>query len=67
MLKKISTFLEKVGVLNKGGGEDKIARRKISGVLSARERIDELLDKGTFNELDLFVILRVQETIEMKK
>ncbi|MBU3917531.1 methylmalonyl-CoA carboxyltransferase, partial [bacterium] len=55
MLKKISTFLEKVGVISKGGGEDKIAKRKISGVLSARERINELLDKGTFNELDLFV------------
>ncbi|PID30657.1 MAG: methylmalonyl-CoA carboxyltransferase [Candidatus Cloacimonadota bacterium] len=55
MLKKISTFLEKVGVLSKGGGEDKIRKRKEKGLLTARERIDTLLDKGTFNEIDLFV------------
>ncbi len=55
MFEKISTFLEKVGVLRKGGGEEKIARRKKSGILTARERIDELLDSDSFNEIDLFV------------
>lgn len=55
MFEKISAFLEKVGVLSKGGGEDKIQQRKQKGLLTARERIDTLLDKGTFNELDLFV------------
>ena len=55
MFAKISNFLEKVGVLRKGGGEDKIAKRKKKGILSARERVDELLDKDSFNEIDLFV------------
>ncbi len=55
MFEKISTFLDKVSVLIKGGGEDKLAKRKQSGILTARERINELLDANTFNEIDLFV------------
>lgn len=55
MFEKISTFLEKVSVLIKGGGDDKIAKRKQSGLLTARERINELLDPNSFSEIDLFV------------
>ncbi len=55
MFEKISTFLDKVSVLIKGGGDEKIAKRKLSGVLTARERVNELLDPNTFNEVDLFV------------
>ena len=36
------------------GGEDKVARRKASGLLNARERIDRLLDDGKFVESGLF-------------
>ena len=36
------------------GGEDKVARRKASGLLNARERIDRLLDGGKFVESGLF-------------
>lgn len=39
----------------KGGGEDKIKSQHEKGKLSARERIDILLDKGTFEEVDAFV------------
>jgi acetyl-CoA carboxylase carboxyltransferase component len=38
-----------------GGGKDKIDRQHKEGKLSARERIELLLDKGTFQELDMFV------------
>ncbi|MBU2513249.1 acyl-CoA carboxylase subunit beta [bacterium] len=55
MLKKISTFLDKVSVLIKGGGDEKIAKRRQNGVLTARERIYELLDQNSFHEIDLFV------------
>lgn len=36
------------------GGEAKLERRRSAGVLSARERIDYLLDPGTFIESGLF-------------
>ena len=36
-----------------GGGEDAIDRQKQRGKLTARERLDKLLDPGTFNETDM--------------
>src|SRR5580692_10167176 len=38
-----------------GGGEDRKARQHKEGKLSARERVDLLLDEGTFEELDKLV------------
>ena len=38
-----------------GGGVDKIEKQHASGRMTARERIEMLLDKGSFNELDKFV------------
>ncbi len=38
-----------------GGGEARIARQHDKGKLTARERIDILLDKGSFEELGMFV------------
>ena len=38
-----------------GGGEKAIAKQKESGKLTARERIDSILDPGSFQELDLFI------------
>ena len=38
-----------------GGGPERTARQHKEGKLSARERIDLLLDEGTFEELDKFV------------
>lgn len=55
MLEKIKQLAEKIGILKKGGGDAKIEKRKQKGLLTARERIEQLLDKGTFNEIDLFV------------
>nr|WP_090886828.1 carboxyl transferase domain-containing protein [Evansella caseinilytica] len=38
-----------------GGGDKKIEKQHGKGKLTARERIDLLLDKGTFVELNLFI------------
>ena len=37
-----------------GGGLDRIEKQKAKGKLTARERIDLLLDEGSFRELDTF-------------
>jgi propionyl-CoA carboxylase beta chain len=39
-----------------GGGTDKVEKQHAAGKFTARERIDVLLDKGTFVEVDKFVI-----------
>ncbi|HEC22317.1 MAG TPA: acyl-CoA carboxylase subunit beta [Chloroflexi bacterium] len=41
-----------------GGGEARIKRQHEKGKLTARERLDLLLDPGSFRELDAFVIHR---------
>lgn len=38
-----------------GGGADRIATQHAKGKLTARERLDLLLDPGTFNELEPFI------------
>ncbi len=55
MLEKVKLLVAKMRHLEKGGGEDKIVKRKEKGLMTARERIEYLLDKNTFNEIDLFV------------
>ncbi len=44
-----------------GGGPKSIERQHTKGKLTARERIDLLLDPGTFNELDPFVTHRATD------
>lgn len=41
---------------SQGGGVERVERQHANGHMTARERIDMLLDKGTFNEMDKFVI-----------
>ena len=38
-----------------GGGEQRIAAQHTKGKLTARERLDVLLDEGSFEELDMYV------------
>ncbi len=38
-----------------GGGEKRVASQHAKGKLTARERIDLLLDEGSFEEFDMFV------------
>jgi acetyl-CoA carboxylase carboxyltransferase component len=44
-----------------GGGEERIAAQHKRGRLTARERIDILLDRGTFRETDAFVHHRTND------
>ena len=39
----------------KAGGEKRIAKQHAQGKMTARERVETLLDDGTFTELDMFV------------
>lgn len=42
-----------------GGGEEKIAKEHEKGKLTARERIDLLLDPGSFNEFNMLVKYKI--------
>ena len=44
-----------------GGGPERIAKQHAAGKLTARERIDLLLDPGSFVELDKFVVHRCSD------
>ncbi len=37
-----------------GGGEERLAKQRSQGKMTARERLDALLDEGTFQEIGLF-------------
>ncbi|MBP5704573.1 MAG: methylmalonyl-CoA carboxyltransferase, partial [Paludibacteraceae bacterium] len=52
----LDEFNEFSRIAELGGGQDKIDKQHEQGKLTARERIDVLLDKGTFVEIDKFVI-----------
>jgi propionyl-CoA carboxylase beta chain len=41
-----------------GGGDDRVVKHKEGGRLTARERLDVLLDPGSFVEIDRFVTHR---------
>ena len=46
---------ERRQVARQGGGEKRIEAQHARGKLTARERIDLLLDPGSFEEIDMFV------------
>ena len=61
----MATIQEKIDDLKKrqekvkvGGGQKRIEKQHASGKLTARERVEKLLDAGTFVELDQFVCHR---------
>jgi acetyl-CoA carboxylase carboxyltransferase component len=49
-----STFEDRKAKALAMGGPEKLARRKAAGVLNARERVEKLLDAGSFIESGLF-------------
>ena len=55
---KIRELVEKRDVAHQGGGEKRIASQHSKNKLTARERIDLLLDEGSFEEFDMFVTHR---------
>ena len=56
--KSIIELKEKKELLKKGGGEKATEKQHSKGKLTARERIELLVDPGTFQEYDLFVRTR---------
>ncbi|MBO6522327.1 MAG: acyl-CoA carboxylase subunit beta [Balneolaceae bacterium] len=55
---KVKRLLELREEVLKGGGEARIEKQHEKGKLTARERVDLLLDKGSFEEIDAFVTHR---------
>jgi len=52
---KIDLLNEKIAEAGLGGGKERIDARHAKGKLTARERIDLLLDKGSFEEIGMLV------------
>jgi acetyl-CoA carboxylase carboxyltransferase component len=46
---------------HQGGGQARIDRQRKAGKMTARERIDYLLDRGSFREIDSFVVHRERD------
>jgi methylmalonyl-CoA decarboxylase subunit alpha len=55
---KIKELIDKRAQARLGGGEKRIAAQHAKGKLTARERIELLLDEGSFEEFDMFVTHR---------
>jgi len=55
---KIKELLDKRELAKLGGGQKRIDVQHAKGKLTARERIDLLLDEGSFEEFDMFVFHR---------
>ncbi|HKT07518.1 MAG TPA: acyl-CoA carboxylase subunit beta [Gemmatimonadaceae bacterium] len=58
MKEKLELLERRNAEAEQGGGADRLAAQHKKGKLSARERLDVLLDEGTFVELDRFVTHR---------
>jgi acetyl-CoA carboxylase carboxyltransferase component len=55
---KLRELDERLEAAGKGGGEERMNRQHKAGKLTARERLDLLLDEGSFREIDAFVTHR---------
>ncbi|MBP6066010.1 acyl-CoA carboxylase subunit beta [Bacteroides sp.] len=54
-LEKVKELIELRAQARLGGGEKAIAKQHAKGKYTARERIAQLLDEGSFEEMDMFV------------
>lgn len=61
MKDKIQELLKRKEIAKLGGGEEKINDQHNKGKLSARERIELVVDEGTFEEIDMFVNHRAHD------
>ncbi len=55
---KLNKLIELRTEAKMGGGEKRIEKHHAQGKMTARERIDLLLDEGSFEEMDMFVTHR---------
>ncbi len=58
---KLTELAARHAIAEEGGGLERRERERKAGKLSARERIDFLLDEGTFEETDKFVTHRATD------
>src|SRR3954462_15294249 len=58
---KLRDLAERERLAEAGGGAERVAKQHAGGKLTARERLDLLLDPGTFVEMDKFVTHRCTE------
>lgn len=58
MANKVQQLIDKRAEACLGGGQKRIDSQHSKGKLTARERIEALLDEGSFEELDMFVTHR---------
>src|SRR5258705_425374 len=61
MREKLELLQQKRSESEQGGGTDRIATQHSKGKMTARERLDVLLDPGSFVELDRFVTHRATD------
>ena len=66
-LEKIQQLIDMRAQARVGGGEKAIAKQHEKGKYTARERINMLLDPGSFEELDMFVRHRCTNFGQEKK
>src|SRR5690606_39221163 len=59
--KKINDLNQKIAEAQRGGGDKRIQAQHSKGKLTARERLELLLDAGTFEELGMLVTHRTTE------
>ncbi len=58
---KLQHLYELRELAKEGGGAERVEKQHKQGKLTARERIDLLLDSGSFRELDMFVTHRASD------
>ena len=61
MNKKFNELQEKIALSKLGGGQARIDSQHKKGKLTARERINVLMDEGSFEEIGMFVTHRATE------
>lgn len=54
MADRIEQLAERRAQVEAGGGEDRLEKQRAKGKLTARERLDALLDEGSFQEVGAF-------------
>ncbi len=59
---RIAEYHARKAAARQGGGPERIARQHARGKMTARERIELLLDKSTFREVDVFVTHHREDT-----
>ena len=60
-ISKLDTLRERSAAAEQGGGAARVAKQHAAGKMTARERIEFLLDEGSFEEFDKLVVHRSRD------